>query len=165
MATHRNVLLAIALVATVVASLIDFDSTDVAPAQALGQERAAKLTRSPGATVGMSPKQPAEIFAQARFELSDVNAFATRSWQPPPPKPVVQKVAEPKAPPLPFRYLGKVMENGTVTAFIAQDARTYLAHAGDTVLDYRVEEITPTQMTLVFLPLNEKQTLSFGSTN
>ena len=57
------------------------------------------------------------------------------------------------------------MENGNVMAFIAQDTNTYLARQGDTVLDYRIEEITPAQMTLVFLPLNEKQTLSFGSAN
>lgn len=165
MATHRNILLGLALVATVAASLFDFGSTEDAPSHSPSQARAATVIRAPIATDKVSPKPPAEIFAQARFEAADGDAFAPRSWQPPPPKPVVQKMPEPKAPPLPFRYLGKVMENGIVTAFIAQDARTYLAHTGDTVLDYRVEEITPTQMTLVFLPLNEKQTLSFGSTN
>jgi hypothetical protein len=30
---------------------------------------------------------------------------------------------------------------------------------------YRVDDITPLEMTLVYLPLNEKQRLIFGSAN
>jgi hypothetical protein len=49
--------------------------------------------------------------------------------------------------------------------FLAQGARTHLAHKGDVLMDYKVEEITPARMTLVYLPLNEKQYLTFGSEN
>jgi len=153
----RNLVLMAVLAATVAASLIDFESPEVASSPkgaATGLARAA--TPPAGDTAPL---------AQARFQTQNTDAFAPRSWQPPPPRPAPQKAAEPKAPPLPFRFLGKVMEEGAVVAFIAQDARTYLAHKGDVLLDYRVEEVTPAQMTFVYLPLNEKQTLTFGSAN
>ena len=165
MSKHRTLLLALAFAATLAASLIDFESTSVAPTKVPRPGQATPVTLVPGTSKDASPTPAAKLLSQVRFESHGVNAFATRSWQPPPPKLVSQQVAEPKAPPLPFRYMGKVMENGNVMAFIAQDANTYLARQGDTVLDYRIEEITPAQMTLVFLPLNEKQTLSFGSAN
>jgi hypothetical protein len=63
---------------------------------------------------------------------------------------------------LPFRYLGKLLEEDAVMVFLAQGARTHLAHKGDVLMDYKVEEITPARMTLVYLPLNEKQYLTFG---
>jgi hypothetical protein len=100
---------------------------------------------------------------RGRFESPQVDVFASRSWQPPPPPP--PKAQAPTAPPLPFLYLGKVLEEGAVMVFLAQGARTFLAHKGDVLLDYKVEEITPARMTLVYLPLNEKQYLTFGSEN
>ena len=157
MLPFRNLVLMAVLAATVAASLIDFESSEV--------------VASPKATVtglvrAATPRAvEAAPSAQTRFQRQDADAFAARSWQPPPPRPVPVTVAEPKAPPLPFRYLGKVMEEGAVVAFIALDARTYLAHKGDVLLDYRIEDVTPAQMTFVYLPLNEKQTLTFGSAN
>jgi len=148
----RNWVLMAVLAATVAASLIDFDSPEVASPKAAGAARVATPAASDAAPV-----------AHARFEKQSIDAFAPLSWQPPPPRFAAQNVGAPKAPPLPFRYLGKVMEQGAVVAFLAQDARTHVAHKGDVLLDYRIEDITPAQMTLVYLPLNEKQTLIFGS--
>ena len=153
----RNLVMMVVLAATVAASLIDFESPDLASPP---KDTVASLVLADTpSTVDVAP------MLQARFQAQDADAFVTRSWQPPPPRSAPQIAEQPKAPPLPFRYLGKVMEEGSVVAFIAQDARTYLAHKGDVLLDYRVEEITPAQMTLVYLPLNEKQTLKFGSAN
>jgi hypothetical protein len=58
------------------------------------------------------------------------------------------------------------MLDGTrVTAFVSMGANTHLLHSGDTVRDYRVEAISPREITFVYLPLNQKQRLSFGSEN
>lgn len=153
----RNLVLMAVLAATVAVSLIDFQSSEV-----VAPPKGTVMGLAPAAT---APAVVVAPLAQARFQTQDADVFAPRNWQPPPPRPVPQTVAEPKAPPLPFRFLGKVMEEGAVVAFIAQDARTYLAHKGDVLLDYRVEEVTPAQMIFVYLPLNEKQTLTFGSAN
>ncbi len=157
MLSLRNLILMAVLGATVAASLIDFESSEVVASP--------KATVTGLARAATPPAVDTAPLTQARFQTQDADAFASRNWQPPPPRIVPQTVAEPKAPPLPFRYLGKVMEEGAVVAFIAQDARTYLAHKGDVLLDYRIEDVTPAQMTLVYLPLNEKQTLIFGSAN
>ena len=105
--------------------------------------------------------------APVRLRRSNANPFATRSWEPPPPPPPVQVVrpVTPKAPPLPFVYMGKMLDGKAVTAFVSLGGQTHLLHGGDTLRDYRVEAISVKEITFVYLPLNEKQRLSFGSEN
>jgi hypothetical protein len=112
-----------------------------------------------GAVYGAYATQP----APGRFVAKPANLFAARSWQPPPPP--APKAEAPKAPALPFHFLGKLLQDGDVTAFVSQGTVTHLLRKGDVLANYRVDEITPSEMTFVYLPLNEKQRLSFGSAN
>ena len=74
----------------------------------------------------------------------------------PPPAPV--------APPLPFRYQGKLMEEGGITVFLAQGDRILPARAGDLLNNqYRVESVTAAAITFMFEPLKQRQTLTIGS--
>jgi hypothetical protein len=100
-----------------------------------------------------------------RLRRTNANPFAARSWTPPPPPAPVVRAVVPKAPPLPFLYLGKMLDGKAVTAFVSMGGQTHLLHGGDTVRDYRVEAISAKEITFVYLPLNEKQRLSFGSEN
>jgi hypothetical protein len=50
-----------------------------------------------------------------------------------------------------------------VTAFLSLGPSTFLLRKGDVVTDYRVVDIQPAGMTLLYLPLNIEQRLSFGS--
>jgi len=160
----RRILLGIALAATFAAAFIDWPApgeTSAAP-----QARAAATASAPPAATVAAVTTAAETEPpplRERFETQAADAFAPKSWQPPPPPP--PKPEAPKAPPLPFKYLGKVMQEGEVMAFLGHGARTHLARAGDVLADYRIEDITPAEMTLVYLPLNEKQRLTFGSEN
>lgn len=161
----RRMLLGIALAATFAAAFIDWPApgeTSAAPP--------ARAATAPSATVAAvttfvepAPAENEPPPLRERFETQAADAFAPKSWQPPPPPPPLPEA--PKAPPLPFRYLGKVMQEGEVMAFLGHGARTHLARAGDILADYRIEDITPAEMTLVYLPLNEKQRLTFGSEN
>ena len=101
----------------------------------------------------------------ARLQAASADLFAPHDWQPPPPPPRVVKVEAPKAPPLPFTYFGKVIQDGAVIAFVSQGNVDHALKTGDTVANYRVQQITASAMTFVYLPLNEKQTLPFGSEN
>lgn len=89
-----------------------------------------------------------------------VDPFRSKTWfvappPPPPPKPV--------APPLPFQYLGKVVEDGQVRVFLARQGRYLIAGNGDAIDGtYRVEEIGGGRMTFLYQPLNERQTLAIG---
>lgn len=159
MPSLRNILLAAALVATLGASLFDVPGLDMPQVELADPARAATAT-----TVAHTPPKAQETpLVRDRFEAPVADLFSSRSWQPPPPAP--SKPPPPKAPPLPFRYLGKVLDEGAVMAFVGQDVRTHLLRAGDLLADYKVEEITPAGMTFVYLPLNEKQRLTFGSAN
>jgi hypothetical protein len=155
MAATRKITLGIALAATLAAALLDWPAPEVAPSARAGVAAAV-------AAAAPAPAEPAPTLRE-RFEPQAADAFAPRNWPPPPPPPPTPE--PPMAPPLPFKYLGKVMQEGEVMAFLGQGARTHLARAGDTLADYKVEEITTAEMTFVYLPLNEKQRLSFGSAN
>ena len=95
--------------------------------------------------------------------------FATLSWTPPPapPPPVAAAPAPPpRAPALPYRYLGRMEEDGRVVAFLAEGNQPVprVVRQGDLLTNHRVDEITPQGMRLTYLPLNETQRLLFGST-
>ncbi|MGH8706955.1 MAG: hypothetical protein ACREVD_02710, partial [Burkholderiales bacterium] len=66
----------------------------------------------------------------------------------------------PVAPPLPFRYLGKVVDGERTAVFLARQDEHFLAVPGGTLAgEYRVEEITPAAITLVYLPLGTRQSV------
>jgi hypothetical protein len=91
--------------------------------------------------------------------------FPAKSWYVPPPVSKTRPV--PAAPPLPFVYVGKMIERGKApTVFLESQNRTYLVHEDDQVgTNYRVDSIRPPLMTLTYLPLDIKQTMQIGEAN
>lgn len=115
---------------------------------------AATKTASPPAT-------PTAL--QARFAIAARDLFPSQTWYiaPPPPRPVPPP--PPQAPPLPFRFLGLWQEQGQTAVFVSDGPRDLILKAGDTVDGhYKVEDIGHGAVRLVYLPLNQIQTLSFG---
>jgi hypothetical protein len=100
-----------------------------------------------------------------RLHHSRSNPFSVQSWLPPVAPVKAPLPPAPSAPPLPFTYLGKMQDGPVITVFVSQGGRNHVLHNGDNLAGYRVEDITPTDMTFVYLPLNEKQRLTFGSEN
>jgi hypothetical protein len=161
MLSLRKIVLALALCATVLASWIDLPQQDlVEPLQATGTGASARPM--PPLRAPLPPSTlPAARFLAAQ---PSPDLFAPRHWQPPPAS-VAPVAVVPRAPPLPFRYLGKVLEEDGVLVFVSQGGLTHLLRRGDQLADYKVEQITSAEMTFVFLPLLEKQRLTFGSAN
>ena len=129
-------------------------SPDTAPAQAVEQP-AAEAADLDLARLRRAGKSSGE---------SSVDAFARHSWYVPPPPPRPGPPRKPTAPPLPFKYMGRLVEPGREIVFLtgSQD-RNYAVSAGDTITGtYRVESISEKQMTLTYLPLDQQQTLQFG---
>lgn len=80
---------------------------------------------------------------------------ATVSSAPPSPPPA------PEAPALPFTYLGQYIDGERTEIFIARGDEHYTAEKGRTIEgEYRVEKITPTAVTFIYLPLGTRQTLA-----
>ena len=102
-----------------------------------------------------------------------VDVFAIRSWYtpPPPPPPLPPPVViapepppAPVVPSLPFTYIGKFQEeSGRLVIYLAQGDKVHSVGVGDAVENsYKVDSIEGGIMTLTYLPLNIKQTLSLG---
>ena len=88
---------------------------------------------------------PRKGFARANGELFDT------AKPPPPPPAAVISTAAPTAPPVPYRYAGKVGDDDVV---LAKGERVFTVKAGE-ILDgsYRVEAIAPGRIDLLYLPL------------
>lgn len=130
---------------------------------------AARVPASTGGTLDLS------LLNRAPTTELEENVFAVpRPPAPPPPPPRPQAPAivvaapppKPTAPPLPFRFLGTMIDRGTTTLFVAQGAQNLSIKTGDVVGEvYRLEQIGDTNATFVYIPLQERQTLSMGNRN
>ena len=69
------------------------------------------------------------------------------------------KPAKPVAPPLPFRYLGKMLEDGKLSVFLANGEESLTVRAGQRIGDYRVDKVTDAEVVFTYLPLKTKQSL------
>ncbi|MDP2027466.1 hypothetical protein [Sulfuriferula sp.] len=95
------------------------------------------------------------------------DAFQAQSWAPPPPPPAPPAPPPPPSPPpLPFTYMGQLVEDGTLTVFLSRQDQNYAVKAGDS-LDgtYRVDKVENRRLVLTYLPLNMQQSLAIGSVN
>lgn len=122
------------------------------------------------------PDTPANLVASAGtgrvnahtvMQEASADAFAPRDWAPPPPPPPKALPPPPPpppvAPPLPYRYLGKWLEDGRLVVFLNTGNRSTRVKGGE-VLDgqWRVDEITPKFVRFTYLPLTQTTTLSIG---
>lgn len=97
-------------------------------------------------------------------EIQDI--FKSKSWYVPPPPPKPAPPPPPAPPPLPFKYFGKLVEEGQMTVFVTKQDRNYALKAGDTIDGaYRVDRIEARGVTFTYLPLNMQQTLAIGGVN
>lgn len=105
---------------------------------------------------------PAVAEEQASREPRDL--FPSLSWLPPPPIPEKPaKPPPPTAPPLPFVYLGKKLEAGQWEAYLGRGEEVFIVREGMTLTGlYRILEIRPPTMTLLYLPLQQSQTIPIG---
>jgi hypothetical protein len=92
-------------------------------------------------------------------EGAKVDAFAPRNFSPVIPPPAAQAPAKPVAPPLPFRYVGKMLDGDKLAVFLMNGNESLAVAAGDRVGDYRVEKITDAEILFTYLPLKTKQSL------
>jgi cohesin domain-containing protein len=87
--------------------------------------------------------------------------FDSRSWAPPAPRSartVVEAPPKPVAPAVPYRIAGEVTHDGAARVVLAQGERIFSVAEGETIDNvYRVESIKSDGVTLVYLPLNERQ--------
>mgnify|MGYP000039899323 CR=1 FL=1 len=100
--------------------------------------------------------------AEEDSEAPAPDLFRVGSFLPPQPK--APPVPRPVAPPLPFRYAGMLEEGGVTKVFLEDGDQIRVVRAGDVVDGrYRVTAVSRSRIDLIYLPLNETQSLATGA--
>lgn len=94
------------------------------------------------------------------------DVFTSKTWYVPPPPSKPEPPPPPSAPPLPFVYLGKMVQEENPIVFMSKQDRNYAVKEGDVIdATYRVDSIKGSLMELTYIPLDMKQTMHIGEQN
>lgn len=89
-----------------------------------------------------------------------IDPFRPATWYVAPPPPPPEK---PRAPRLPFKFMGQLVEDGSVRVFLSDQERHLIVKSGEVVNGvYKIERIDDRQIVFVYLPLKERQILPTG---
>ena len=115
-------------------------------------------------TVTLLERAPAQSLDLSKLERPAPGAapaadpFAPKNFNPQPQQQAAAP-AKPEAPALPFRYLGKLIEDGKLSVFLANGEESVTARAGERIADWRVDKVTENEVQFTYLPLKTKQSL------
>lgn len=141
-------------------SIVEAPKRSVQPPTTTGDP--SSLARAPGANADTTSVVVAQLNRDPPL-AQGVDAFAPHRWSavrsvrkveaPPPSAPV--------APPLPFEYAGRIEGRDGPTFLLSRGPESFAVHAGEAIDgDYRLETVSADTLTFVYVPLNERQTLS-----
>jgi hypothetical protein len=122
----------------------------------------------PGKPLAVAPAVPLAALRdpEPRLMLSRANLFPEQTWfiapPPPPPTPVVPP-APPQAPPLPFAYMGRWVDAGETTFYLARGQQPVSVRPNQIVDGvWRLEPVTGTTLNFTYLPLHQTRSLRIG---
>ena len=115
---------------------------------------------------------------QREFDAKAGDIFRATSWIPQRVRVDVEKAALARqaareaapppaqtAPPLQFKYIGKVISGNNTLVFLNQSGENLIAKVGEAIDDqYRIDELNEEAIIFTYLPLNIKQTLTLNNT-
>lgn len=134
-----------------------------APATAPGAQRSAAVRDTEVLTIRprILDDESKTVFQIDQWKSAIKEKLATSNpadlLPPPPPPP-------PQAPPLPFKALGRYVDDGKTKFFLQYNDQSLAVQVGDSIADlYQVENFNGGVLTLLYIPLNQKQTLDFGA--
>ncbi|PXV57052.1 hypothetical protein SAMN04487785_109176 [Dyella jiangningensis] len=121
-----------------------------------------------------APQAPMPTAAAPSSSAPLVDLFPAQSWLPPPPPPSTTPPPPPEPPPLPF-VVKSVWVSAEGSLFVLLSAngqdiplcnacqRSGFLRSGNVVLGhYRIESVTSSAVSLVYLPLNRKQRIQIA---
>lgn len=123
----------------------------------------AVIPAPPPGTSPLPPQQHAAAEPAAPAKVVDI--FAAHTWEPPPPPLAAFAAPPPQAPPLPFRFMGRIVEPGQAPVFLLmQGDRVLPVKLGQRIGPaYRLEKLESGQLYFRYQPMNLVQTLPIGS--
>ncbi|MEG0858715.1 MAG: hypothetical protein RSD81_18160 [Pseudomonas sp.] len=138
-----------------------FFSDETADSEAVVASSKAAAAATEGAAQGAKP---------VALQLRDL--FPSKNWKPAAqmatvteqPVAVAPVALPPAAPALPFQFVGRLDDRDDQQVFLQSGEKLYVVRRGDVIDDiYRIEHISATELSVVYLPLHLSQTLSVGS--
>lgn len=111
--------------------------------------------------VALTPRELRTVFVGV-FDVPRGGAMVPKAVTAPPPVPLMAP-SNPAAPPLPLRFIGRLVKKGQPVLFLMWGERNLAVREGD-VLDatYRLDVIKETQAEFTYLPQGLKQNLALG---
>ncbi|MCW5581327.1 MAG: hypothetical protein KIS72_08300 [Luteimonas sp.] len=164
--------LAVTLGATLWAALQDgAEGVPISPpgGRAAVADIPAGATARPGRAGSPTPVAAAPVRLPALPETSDRVPLAAEgagfaaplSFRPPPPPPPPPARLQALAPPLPFRYVGAIFEDGARRALLMEGEQLRILRSGEEIGGrYRVDHIDDSRIDFIYLPLKQRQSLS-----
>ena len=116
------------------------------------------------AKVTEQPRSSSDEQTDSTDEMTDI--FAMRTWEPPlAPPPPPAPAPPPVAPQLPFKFMGRIVDQQKETAFLLLRGKELVqVSVGDSIDGiYHVEKYENGQLYFLYQPLNILQTLFVGS--
>lgn len=148
--------LALALIASVVSGREKRDLTPEPAPAAKAAVRVAAADAAPNFDPGKLKRPTADTAITDLFAPDPGSAPSAERAQ----------SAPPSAPPLPFRYLGKIIDGDQTAVFLIRGNDHYSITAGQLIdRTYRIERITDTAITITYLPLGTRQILPVQAPN
>ena len=128
---------------------------------------------APTTTVNATQSGVGAALAAKGPEQASRDLFPTQQWTKPKAlatvteQPVITAPAvapAPTAPALPFEFIGRMGVNDDLQIFLQSGEKLYVVRQGDVIEDtYRLDRVSAEELSLVYLPLHQSQTLSVGS--
>lgn len=123
----------------------------------------------PGAAIFAGKPAPdrarfAELPVRAGLGEATGNPFGASFLAPTPKPSAPQAAAVPEPPPLPYKYAGTIEQEGVAQHLLVKDERVYPVVQGG-ALDggYRIESASASEIVLMYLPLNVRQSIPMPS--
>lgn len=165
---HMKWLALLALIAVIGATGVHLVGAKVATHNVSVVDAEARIVQAvapaPASSAPADDDSPAK---RAESEKKIVDIFAVRTWEPPQPVVDIKPAPPPppQAPPLPFKFLGKIADpdKGTLYLLTRRDELLSVG-VGDTIDGiYRIDKYDAGQLYFLYQPLNIRQSLAVGS--
>lgn len=174
----RKLILGAALFATLIAVVMVEDDEDLTPNTVETVQPTRTSSEKTRADINTIDYLEVDLLGQRSFNADAGDLFKSTSWQPKQPQISLQQQAAkaeqaaraaappaPKPPPLPFKYIGKMINDNKIRVFLADSEQNYVVWLGGHIENqYRVDAVNDEAITLTYLPLNAKQTLAINQT-
>lgn len=104
-----------------------------------------------------------KLYTEARGRASERDLFEGRQWTPPPVTVAASAPVVDPTPPFPYAYAGRKQDGDAIEVYLTRGEFAYLVKPGEMLEEaYRVVAVTPTQLTVLYVPTNFTHTIQIG---